>query len=321
MDHGRSLVGLALCLFGCETAAPEKITRQQACRELARAYCEKLAQCSPFLMARWYPDTAGCEGVFVPQCQVFLDAAGSQVTSEDLSVCAGLYSSLSCYGYQSAAKGFAADPARLCSLPAGTVATGKPCGADVQCQGRLCAGKNFGCGACSVLGRRGAFCTSDWECQKGLACSAAKGPRTCLPFLEVKAVCGTGTAPCHPTLACRQGICATPAKENEPCDPGSQDCDALRGLWCSETGRCAAPIFAALGERCENPAFENALCGAGTYCDSAQKKCQPSGAAHALCDDNRGPRCVAGFGCIDQKCGLYDPNTCLPGWSLGQAAR
>lgn len=299
------LLGLVLpVLGGCQNTPPENKTPEQTCPDLAKAACKKLAECEAGLSAYLFPDTASCEAYFAADCKTQATASGSKWTGDAIASCATTVSGVSCYDYWTAVKPLTADTTLLCSLPAGTVATGGACGTSSQCQGALCSTVTAGCGKCATRGQAGASCDSVFNCDKGLDC-AGTSPRQCTLFLTQNQACNTETdgssVHCHPTLACINGKCVTPAKLNETCRPGKADCEAW--LICSAAGKCEQDL-PSLGQPC------NFACKAPGYCDMGTKKCVARAAAGAACGAPNPTVCTTGYDCINGKCGQYDPNVC-----------
>lgn len=316
MDKRKFLVGIALgfMLAGCESppsnnadmnVSPPK-TPEEACPELMKAYCKKYAECFPFAASIGYPDVATCETRVLPICLKLASATGSKVTGNALAACATTFNNASCMDFVGSK-----DPSQLCNFPAGTVAAGGACGYDVQCQGLYCNKDNGDCGKCGTRGQIGAECVDQADCDKGLACVGAAGASKCAAYLALDAVCSTasGSVPCHPTLACRGGKCSQPAQENETCSMGSKECNSLQGLICPTSGKCTASATATLGQPCGLQGITYVSCKGGTWCDSSQKKCMAAAIDGAACSSS-GAKCLAPSSCLNNTCGLFDPDTC-----------
>lgn len=309
-------IAVTCALVGCES--PPKgdtdmtgtsIIPEQACPALIKAYCAKATECLPFDQTLSFPDAATCESRINLTCPQLAKAMGSSVTGDDLQACAAKFSTISCSDYLSLTS-----PVQVCGFKPGTRADGSACGEDVQCQSLYCK-KDTGmdCGKCTALGKAGSVCTITSDCDKGLKCVGAAGARQCTAYLAMGASCSTAmnSPSCHPTLACRNGVCATPAKLGETCSPTTQDCDKLAGLTCPVAAKCVSYATAQLGGACGQQGSTFVLCTGGTWCDSVSKKCMAPAMDGMACNDVSGPKCQAPANCRSSVCKIPDAATCM----------
>ncbi len=107
--------------------------------------------------------------------------------------------------------------------------------------------------ACSKLGREGAFCNWNGDCEPNLWCdwnvARCEQRRVAGSFCSYDEECLSG-------LTCADGLCATPGQAGERCAGGFYCAD---GLTCV-AGTCGGGV--ARGEPCDS-----AACAAGNYCD------------------------------------------------------
>lgn len=306
---------LTAALFGCDTTTspgqdmtPVVVTPEQACPDLIKAYCAKAAECFPFNQGLVWPDAATCAARLNLSCPQLAKLTGSSVTGADLMACTPKFASLSCTDYFSQTSQI-----QVCGFKPGTLADGTACGEDVQCQSLYCK-KDAGmdCGKCTVLGKSGSVCVSGLDCDKGLACVGAAGAKQCTPFLMTGATCSTASnsVPCHPTLACRNGMCGPQAQLGDTCSQAAQDCDKQKGLFCPATLKCVALTTATLGSPCGQQGSTFILCNGGTSCDSVTKKCIAPLADNATCSTTAGASCQTPAKCAANVCKIPDPTLC-----------
>ena len=142
------------------------ITPEQACDELARAYCEKIQECAPFLMTLGFGATSTCVDRLKIDCVPGLSAKGTSANPSTSSQCAAEARAATC----DALLGRNA-PASCKTLP-GQLANGVPCGTNAQCAGRRCKPiDNASYGVCTTLARANAACR----------CVTTAGRKCCSP--------------------------------------------------------------------------------------------------------------------------------------------
>jgi hypothetical protein len=146
---------------------------------------------------------------------------------------------------------------------------------------------------CAPLPGSGEYCGDRFLCRDGLVCDfqsfncaapAARGERC--TGLEI------GMASCAEGLACRDGICDTPAGADEPCTFGMPSC--APGLACAFDAlgvpRCAKP--SAIGEPCQS----DEQCGRDAVCDFSVFLCAERVGEGASCQS--GQRCEDDLSCV-----------------------
>ena len=319
-DHLLFAASLAVCssLAGCESppkGGPDMsgggsvVSPEQACPALIKAYCAKATDCMPFNQALGFPDAATCEARLNLTCPQLAKAMGTSVTGDDLQACSAKFSSISCYDYLSLS-----NPVQVCDFKPGKLTDGSACGEGVQCQSLYCKkDSTMDCGKCTALGKSGSVCVTNSDCDKGLACVGAAGAKQCTAYLTMGASCSTAanSPSCHPTLACRNGVCATPAKLGESCSATTQDCDKLSGLTCPLALKCVGYATAQLGGACGQQGSTYVLCAGGSWCDSTSKKCMAPAPDGMACSDATGPKCQAPANCRAGICKIADSATCM----------
>ncbi len=307
-------IAVCVAICGCDAAGPTldmsmpPIRPAESCPALLEAYCAKARACSPFAWQLAWPDAAACAARLNLTCPQLAQVMGSRVTGADLAACAAKFSSQSCADFLGQSS-----PMQTCGFPSGTFPDGSGCGEDVQCQSLYCKkDASTGCGKCTTLSKSGGGCSTGLDCEKGLTCVGAAGARQCVAYLQMGASCQTtsGSVPCLPTLACRNGSCALPASLGESCSATAQDCDRLSGLSCPLSGKCVASATAFLGDTCGQQGSTFILCAGGSFCDMATKKCVAPIPDGAGCVASGIPSCQAPARCSSDVCKLPDPSLC-----------
>jgi hypothetical protein len=211
-------------------------------------------------------------------------------------------------------------PAGCAGLFTGTVATGAPCAADVECLSGLCVqgSADGGCGTCRAPnplchdswqcatgqvcevetshcvtevppGAAGQPCGTNNACQAGSYCNGDVSPATCAVRGSNGGFCPWG----GPFGSCQAGLACTPGPENDEyngiCLPW-----ATVGQTCV-SGQCSGDLFCNLSGICEQPpssgpcAEEGSGCAyPAAYCDTmeATPTCLPVRQLGDECDPN-----------------------------------
>jgi len=282
----------------------EDVSADQAATNAANAICDALQKCSPLLVQISYGDVATCKTRSKLGLQPALTANGTSLTASSLASCAQDLANATCDQLTTR------DLPESCRTKPGTLQDGAACGADQQCQNRLCR-KQAGtaCGACSKLGASGTDCKINEECEFGLGCAGGK----CAPFKGAGEKCDA-TNRCKPTLTCQSGTCGTPAGVDATCSsPGLEsECDLAKGVACGVDKKCTQIQFVGPGQPCGLVEGKFVSCGGAGRCTALTGggTCQAPAADGSACDDANGPLCVAPARCIGKVCKLDDPSTC-----------
>jgi hypothetical protein len=109
------------------------VTPDQACTELAAAFCEKANSCAPVFVQLEYGDVATCNSRFKPTCLGGLSAPGTSATPANVSACATAAKAATCSAL------FDNNSPSECLPKPGTLDDGKPCTGDNQCKSAFCA--------------------------------------------------------------------------------------------------------------------------------------------------------------------------------------
>jgi hypothetical protein len=202
---------------------------------------------------------------------------------------------------------YSINQSNICSLPAGTLATGMACGNNAQCQSNYCmVAATASCGACGTKAANGGSCTTDNDCPSGSACTAG----TCVAEGQAGGTCDA-THPCGEPLVCKTGTCATAAEAGQSCTAGT--CDSTQGLYCNTQTTCETVQTAMAGGACGVTGTQYTACTAGATCKlgtAVSGTCQAPAADGAACDNTKGPLCLAPSTCVNKVCTLPDPASC-----------
>jgi hypothetical protein len=290
---------------------------QTACAEEAAALCTLRDTCSPnFNNKHVYGTEAVCQSRTAQTCVNALDASGTGNTPTKVEACAAAYPSEMCVDF------FDGNPVTACVPPAGTLATGKACGASGQCASTFCAlGQYTVCATCQALPAVGATCQVQDDCGRDLACAIptvnlgdAGVPTSglCAAFVKSGGACLTGFNPCQAGLACvgddqlamTMGTCqpagATVGAACQTTRKKAANCDNDLGLVCIATtatptiGTCQAIKLVAAGQPCGDmgtPPTSFAECTAGGRCNKESPTdlmgtCVAAAADGADCDND-----------------------------------
>lgn len=249
------------------------------CVGFARAYCERVAACTPGLLASDHGDVGTCSARWASWCTRTQALSNSGFSDERVRGCQTAVAASECRRWREFD-----DLAIPACHPAGNAARGEPCLEHAQCATGLCLRDptryDSACGTCELRAKPGG------ECFMGYV-----GPRL---------GCAIGSA-------CSRGICIGPLMdEGEPCGAGSawsSDCygDGMFGRGgneCRERPQPSASFGVCERDRNYRP------CGPGSNC--------PSGAREGeLCGDvpERGEIVACAFPllCVSGKCAHLDP--------------
>jgi hypothetical protein len=315
------LAPLASGATGCSSssASTPAITADDACKQLATAYCNKLTSCTTFYSLLAFGDAATCQSRFAAQCVSGLKAPGNGSTPDTTAACAAKAPGVACVDL------FADNLPAECQPVAGTVADGKACGDDSQCANKFCAfdDAKATCGTCAAPVAAEAACVNG-DCPKGLKCGA---DTKCHKVGALNDACDDNHA-CAPSLTCFNGKCVAPAVTGADCDPAGSTttthvpCDLVGGYWCNLTSKKCETIAlnAARDATCGLNLTTGGLtvCEPKSYCSITDTmkfsgKCVARIADGAACDaaaKTLGGPCTDPAKCIDGTCKLADPSVC-----------
>lgn len=305
---GLFVVGLTVACASSDDAG--SVSPEKACDDLARAYCEKIQECAPFLMSLSFGATATCIDRIKIECVPGFSANGTSANPSTASQCATEASAATCDAL------LGRTPPQSCKTQPGQLANGVPCGTNAQCAGRRCKPiDNKSCGVCTALAGANGDCTEDADCDDALSCRDGK----CKALGGANATCNK-ESPCLPTFGCVEGKCQTPLEAGAACVPAvgtgldPNPCNAAKGLFCHPQNRVCAKIEAAA---------PGAACGLvnGALVACAGSDCKiPSGvsvgacvakvADGAACKAGETPSCQSPAKCVDGRCTIGDPSAC-----------
>jgi hypothetical protein len=304
---------------GGSTAASSGAPLRDACREYARAYCDKSDECNGTNAGSKY-----CYEASAPACPDLLASPGSTRTAQSLRECALEIAAFSCEQWT---RGFL--PA--CSTP-GTRVAGEPCVYPSQCQSLSCGGSDSACGTCASLVQAGQACGPGLECAPGLLCSSDSlcierqaaptptppAPRTLRQLGEscLATECVVGAFCSRPDTS-TEGTCEPMPATGQPCAPGvASGPRCAMSDHCDPDGLCAA--LPGNGEPCAVDSFA-ARCSAGNYCVAQGgpngNTCAPHTAAGGACRpallDLSRADCAEGLACRCANAACSE-GTCTP---------
>jgi hypothetical protein len=284
--------------------ADASISPETACNDAAKALCEKLQTCAPFLSTLLFVDQDSCVARTKTNCESSFGAPGTSATPKRASECARDVKKSSCEDLLGRTL-----PETCRTLP-GDLDDGKVCGHDAQCKNKLCRiPSGAACGACSALGEAGDACARVEDCDYGLTCAGQK----CVAHAKAGNAC-SAAQPCLPTLACTGGVCAAPLAAGAACTfkIGENPCDAAKGLYCHpKQNLCVAFGTAPAGGQCGLGHDPVTVCTGSSECSGLTTgSCMAPAADGASCNDTTGPRCVTPARCTNGVCTITDPATC-----------
>jgi hypothetical protein len=327
---------IALVLIGCgnKTSTPSTdlamgLSADQACADVATAYCMKLDACHVRGVALRYGDTATCVQRVKMNCLPSLGAKDTGRTPANQEACALAYPSASC-------SDFSQGTIAACAPPPGLRTAGSPCTYSAQCQTAFCSfSPGSQCGMCAVAPSVGDSC-ADGQCAAGQVC--AEATTTCQSYGAAGAACSRSSE-CAPGLGCvdvtmsMPGTCQ-PAQQSagQACDRvAGPICDYLQGIYCSippmmSAGSCVSYLYATAGQMCGYTAGSGTMGSSYTECIGGSSCWIPTGMNAgtcianaqdgAACDRMVGPGCLAPARCVVQgggsagTCQLPDPTVC-----------
>jgi hypothetical protein len=290
-------------------------TADQACTDVAKALCEKIASCSPLYIAIGYGDVENCKSLVKPSCLSGLTAPSTGTTPQRSEECVTAATAASCSDL------FANRFPASCQPVAGKLADGAACIDDSQCTSKYCStGDGAVCGKCGAAPAAGASCATQ-HCATGTQCVSG----TCVVAAKSGEAC-SAKAPCEYGLSCTDGKCGPFASnEGDACDlngAGKPMCDLIgKGLFClPTTNKCVKVAINDVGGECGYNATTsvvsvckegNGVCQKVKATDLAGKCIAPAkeGAACNL-DEAVGPKCQQTLTCIAGKCLKADAATC-----------
>jgi hypothetical protein len=305
-----AIVTVAAC-SGSSTTSGGNVTAQQACTDLAGALCDKIASCSPFGFQVLYADAATCKSRGPLTCASGLMANGAKATPADLEACKQGYVDAKCEDL------IAGNQPAPCQLQ-GTLAAGSACGENLQCAGAntYCnIAANQTCGVCAARPAAGATCSQSSDCQTGLVCGMGTGQTmgACVTPGAAGAACDA-PHPCQVSLRCVGGTCSPPAAAGAACDVNAQNCDSIKGLYCTTSKVCATIPTANAGGACGVTGTTFTVCTGGASCklpaNSLSGTCEALAADGAMCDATNGPQCTSPAVCTNGACKVPDPSAC-----------
>jgi hypothetical protein len=276
-----------------------------ACQKLADVFCNKLNTCSPILVSTSYGDVATCITRYNIGCLGVLTAAGSQLSAAQISDCGNATSAQSCASLLDPA------PPDACRARPGTLANGVACAEDHQCVGAYCKkGSGSSCGVCSKRVAAGEPCTSEDDCDYGLACPV----QTCVMYVDMGTACDK-EKPCRDPAVCVQGACANPGGAGAACDSLAGNCNTLAGLFCNPlTKICETVKVAKDGESCGLLSTGITVCHGSGKCKTGvgvvKGTCMKAANDGEACDAMQGPNCQPPASCVNNVCKLDDPAAC-----------
>jgi hypothetical protein len=295
------------------------VTADEACTQLANAFCTKIGSCSSFFTLAAYGDVATCETRFKATCLTNLGANGTGATPTQFAACAAVAPNLSCPDVF--ASNFPAD----CQPIAGTLANDAACGDSSQCSSKFCGfDSNLAtCGKCAAPPAAEAPCASG-GCPNGLKCGADS---KCHAPGGLNAMCDANHA-CNGEYQCLTGKCVAYLPLGADCDPAGTatptkgSCDLLSALWCNlHTRKCEAMTQnAAQGATCGlnltsggvticEPKSFCKITNATTYAGTCTARVADGGACD-LTTPTLGEQCTEPAKCIGGKCTLPDATQC-----------
>jgi hypothetical protein len=291
------------------------VTAEQACADLAGTLCDTIAMCSPFGFQVVYADAATCKSRAALTCPMGLMANGSKATPSDLEACKQAYATAKCDDL------IAGNQPTACQLQ-GSLMAGSACAGNLQCAGAnsYCnVPANQACGVCATRAAAGATCSASSDCQSGLVCGMATGQAmgSCVTPGAAGATCDS-PHPCQSAFACVGGTCSPRVGAGAACDASAQNCDTIKGLYCSSSRVCATIATAGAGGACgitgTTAAPTLTACTAGGTCKlpmgSLAGTCQAPAMDGAMCDPNNGPSCITPAVCTNGVCKVPDPTAC-----------
>lgn len=266
----------------------------KACQDYASAWCNKLAQCWPFVLSATYGDPGTCAQRASSLCANVSTAPGSSWSEGKLETCASALGPVSCESWWDAVPS-------SCDPGAGTLSDGASCLDRSQCTGDACRQSGTsGCGVCTTLSPDGGSCGVNSDCATGSLCTVN---HKCAATVASGGTCDADH-PCAASLRCTGGKCAAFAHAGDACDPNGNDCSITDGLYCDPNAKqCKTIGLVNAGADCGASQDGGIVaCSAGASCVNG--KCVAALADGAQCDAQaqNGPHCEAPAACIGGVC-------------------
>ena len=316
-------LAFSLCAFAvvaCGKVSPNlgadgggNLTIAEACSMLGQTECAKRQSCSNGAnIKRVFGDMNTCVARETLLCTDALHAPGTGNSPALIQTCIADYAGLACNDY------FDGKFPASCT-PAGSVATGQPCGFNGQCQTAYCGSLAHAiCGSCAPSPVPGDSCAS----------SACDHGQTCVDSTMTCEANGILNSPCGGGVQCGSGLqCSTPSttvddagtggtcqhaisQVGAACGGSMPGCDGSLGLYCGGTNgskMCLATLFATDGQPCgalSSTTFTQCLAGScfsstGTVSGAgATGTCKADVTEGAACDYMLGPFCQMPSRCV-----------------------
>ncbi|MEO7094262.1 MAG: hypothetical protein ABI175_13485, partial [Polyangiales bacterium] len=168
------------------------ISADQACTELAAAYCDRSFSCALLFSDVTYGDAASCKTRLKASCLGSLSSPSVTETPGMTADCARAVVAATCDDLLSKK---AIDK---CVPAPGGVANGGACGDPEQCASTFCAyASDSICGVCAAIPSPGESCTNN-QCGREMNCVLGK----CQKPAVLGATCSSRDLPCAPGLSC-----------------------------------------------------------------------------------------------------------------------
>jgi hypothetical protein len=286
------------------------VTADQACTDLAAAYCDKSFSCAPLYSDITYGDAATCKTRLKASCLGSLSAPSVTETPARASDCAKAVNATAC-GDLLAKKSI-----DKCIPSPGGVTDGGACGDPEQCASGFCAyATDSLCGVCSAVPKPGDACIN-LQCGREMTCVLGK----CQKPGVLGDTCSSRDQPCAPGLSCFSGKCVKGGGPGATCDDVEVDapnCDLTQGVACNKATKvCQKLLEAKAGETCGLSGSDYKVCVAGAICKVAAGSfsgtCVAPAADGAACSaGSDGPGCLQPAYCIGGVCKLADAKSCV----------
>lgn len=288
-------------------ASPEV---EASCAASAKSACDKLASCSPPLLAYAFGDAPHCEREVLGACRA---RYGGEAHVAAPPACD--YAKKACEELDVLVFTTAFDGRVLlgqCPVTPGTRPEGERCVGGGDCASGVCSSgsvsSGIACGTCSVAAGEGARCSAPDACAAGLTC-AYDG--ICRRVVAVGEACDATHACAGDDFStkCKDGVCVARGREGAPCGQGTVGCDLARGFACGSSNTCVAIELPAAGAPCgTNVATDMpfAVCRGGAVCVNGT--CVPRAGFGDACDEKT--LCRSPLRCTEGRCRPYGEDGC-----------
>ncbi len=281
---------------------------REACTERAAGSCSYAARCYAYYFDRAWRDLATCVDRTMLACQLEASDPRSNRDDDSIRACT-VPADFPCSSdptYDAAL----AEYREMCPEPVGELQNGSDCGSHAECASGYCI-RDSAAQPCATC--RPDPCAS---CAEGLRCVAQGGSSViCMNIVEDGGSC-LQHLDCA-SLYCKSFVCASPPKEDEPCEPDGPGCDGdgQVNLFCNaSTLRCERVSLLEAGDTCQ--AMSSAAeCGGGTTClpHAATSTCVEPAADGAPCFASQGLGCLPPASCVDGFCRFFHAqDSCSP---------